>query len=225
MNRLICITLVLAFSLLVPRSATAADPVALLLEAPSAARIVAEYLGVVESTNSKLERLIDADLKTAVSLFEQAKTNPEKSKELLKDARVYFTRAAEIQSDSMDETRRHKRALALLGLWACCKSSNDDANAQLALTKIHDMPWQPSNGLAAKYGATNPLGTFSTFARMYSKKDPFALIEAMRKSDKNYNSFLSIQFAVAKKIKKTHPYSLVKTLVALKKVKDKAKAK
>jgi hypothetical protein len=129
----------------------AAPPLALLLEAPDAVKLIGEYLGLIESLNSKVERLLDADHKTAVSLLEQAKTNPEKAGNLVQDARIYFTRAAAIQSDSTEESRRHKRALALLGLWACCRHTGDESNAAMTMQEIAGISVTPSIGLLARY--------------------------------------------------------------------------
>ncbi|MGV2333397.1 MAG UNVERIFIED_CONTAM: hypothetical protein LVR18_04455 [Planctomycetaceae bacterium] len=122
------------------RIAVAAGPSQSAVGRPAGIEMIGEYLGIIESMDAKFERLIDADLKTAVALFEQAKASPNKSAELIHSARIYYTRAAEIQSDSMDEDRRHKRAIALLGLFACCKVEQDNANAERALRKISEIP-------------------------------------------------------------------------------------
>lgn len=183
------------------RMVSAQDVVSVLLAAPAGIEMIGEYLGVIESLDSKFERLLDADLKTAVSLFEQAKASPNKSAELIRSARIYYTRAAEIQADSMDEERRHKRAIALLGLFACCKAELDHPNAERALKKISEIPAGKSLALRLKYEAQRP----SNLLHMYVP----AQIFQKKLTDKDYREFspafdglLSIQESVNKKLAK-----------------------
>ncbi len=198
-----------------PHTARASD-IGTLLEAASAAKLVAEYLQVIESLDSKIDRLLDADYKTGVSLFEQAKANPKKADRLIADARLFFTRAAAIEADSDVEVRRHKRALALLGLWACCEATDDGANATLALKKITDIPSEPSKGMILEYQtyqiyrlpsdaeARNYLYTgfaFPFLLQRLLKITNVPTTQEYRDFNKDYDSLLSIQEAVRNKIK------------------------
>ena len=185
------------------RTASANDPVSLLLEAPSAMKLVGEYIGLVESLDSKLDRLLDADLKTANALFEQAKTNPSKASDFIKDARLHFTRAAEVQSDSLDPARRNKRALALLGLWACCKAASDEPNAKATLEKIAKIPDTVTNAMVVDISAgrtaraTGGLVWYTPFTPFMATTD----VDKHRKNNKDFDSLLTIQEAVKKKLK------------------------
>lgn len=183
---------------LTARISVAQDPVSLLLAAPAGIEMIGEYLGIIESMDAKFERLIDADLKTAVALFEQAKASRNKSAELIHSARIYYTRAAEIQSDSMDEDRRHKRAIALLGLFACCKVEQDNANAERALRKISEIPTGISLSLHLKCELQRP-GTYHPAFKVFQKQ----LTEAdYRKYSPAYDSLRSIQATVNQQLAK-----------------------
>lgn len=213
MLRYFLVGVVFAFSL--SSHATAADPVTLLLEAPSAIKLVGEYLGVIESLESKVDRIIDADLKTAVSLFEQAQANPDKCAYLIKEARILFTRAAAIQSDSMDETRRYKRALALLGLWSSCMASGDEVNAKRTLEDVATISDAPSLTMALKFqsweAVTNSASTlFSPYPRIRVYPPS---VDEYRKFSEDYDSLLDIISAADKKLQsiqeKANPPSIV----------------
>ena len=193
-----CVVSLSVWLLLSVRMAAAQDPVSLLLAAPAGIEMIGEYLGIIESMDAKFERLIDADLKTAVALFEQAKASPNKSAELIHSARIYYTRAAEIQSDSMDEDRRHKRALALLGLFACCKVEQDNANAERALRKISEIPKGVSVSFKIKCELKRP-GTYHPVFSVWQKQ---LTEEDYRKASPAYNSLLSIQETVNQQLAK-----------------------
>ncbi len=185
-----------------PTVAHGANPIGPLLEASSAVKLVAEYLGVIDSLDSKIDRLLDADHKTAVSLFEQAKQNPKKADQLISEARICFTRAAAINADSMDEQHRNKRALALLGLWACCVAADDEPNAKLALEKITDISSDPSPGMEIKYRTiqliSDELIPFGALRSLF-RKPPST--HDWRKFSEDYDSLLTIREAVTKKLK------------------------
>jgi hypothetical protein len=211
--------------LLSPRISYSADPISVLLAAPGSVKVIAEYTGLVESLESKVDRLLDAELKTAVSLLEQAQANPKQSDSLVHDARVSFTRAAAIYSDDKTEAGRRKRAMAFLGLWACCKASRDKVNAKKSLIKIQKLPSAPSRVLIVKYYASKEIKSFVPTAsnllkvpkadglflglfgsRVYritmqqlqggpSEKD-------LRRFSKDYDQLLQIKAAVAQKLKK-----------------------
>jgi tetratricopeptide (TPR) repeat protein len=208
-------------SLFRPTTLFAQDSVSLLLESPNAIKIVAEYLGIIESLDSKVDRLLDADMKTAVALLEQAKANPSKAGELLKDARIFFTRAAEIQSDSMSTSRRNKRALALLGLWSCCQAVGDPPNANLALKKITEIPreleWFTKELIKTERSALGVLVDHAVMQTLTGGADnklsgiayyldvsviTYRNIDDYRKADRDYDSLLKIQDQVAKKLRK-----------------------
>jgi hypothetical protein len=201
---------VLVLAIAAQKAARAVEPIStsigLLLEAPSAIKLVGEYLGIIESLESKTERLLDADMKTAVSLFEQAQANQQQAGELIKDARIYFTRAAAIQDNSMDEGRRHKRALALLGLWACCEATSDQPNAKLAMKKIMEIPSTPSAGMVTKYMAWNHPTvkrwtgrSFSLLPRLLPELPPTPTVQELRAFNKDYDQLIAIQIAVKEK--------------------------
>ena len=119
----------------------------------------------------------------------------------MKDARIYFTRAAEIQSNSMSESRRHKRAIALLGLWACCKLDDDGANALNALKKIDEISREPSVGLAARYGASSSYvlgGSLSSTWKSLTGKITYG---DLIKYDADFKSIWNIKTAVRKKLR------------------------
>ena len=189
--------------------ASAQDPVGLLFAAPDAIKLISEYLGIIESLDSKFERLLDADLKTAISLFEQARANPDKSADFVRSARIYYTRAAEVQADSMDESRRHKRAVALLGLYACCKAESDNPNAERALRKISEIPSKSSFSLQLKY-ELRPANLAVRAITLVPLKFPVTEQDLRDFSD-SFDRFLSIQESVNRhllkdaKVRRTTP--------------------
>lgn len=187
-----------------PRPAPALDPLTVLLEAGPAMELIAEYLGLIESLDSKVDRLLDADLKTAVALLQQARANPPKAGHLIHEARIFFTRAASIESGSADEARRHKRAVALLGLWSCCQADGDTINADAALKDIDSIPETPSPALIVGYN--------NTPAKIATKLiNPFMLdltpptTQDYRAFSKDFDSLLAIKESVRKKLKPSPP--------------------
>lgn len=185
-----------------PKTSFAQEPVSALLTATSAVKLVAEYVGFVESLSSKVDRLLDADLKTAVSLLEQAKASPAKAGYLVKDARIYFTRAASVEADSLDEARRHKRAVALLGLWACCEAVDDTANAVIALKTIDSISEAPSRVLVVKYSNTPVklvIGELFQVHGLLQLVHP-PTTKDYRSFDRDFDSLLSIKESVKAKL-------------------------
>ncbi len=175
-----------AIAVVIIHTSTARADISGLFDAVSAAKMLAEYLGIIESLDAKVDSLLDLDLKTAVSLFEQAKRNPEKAGEFMRDARVHFTRAEAAHSGSNEESRRCKRVTALLGLWACCKAVGDEPNAEDALIKIVSTSTIPSPGLAAGYALTTRLkwGVLATFDDPTTAK--------LRKYSASYDALIEI---------------------------------
>lgn len=68
--------------------------------------------GVMESVGMKVDRLLQTDLSVGYKTLDQAKQATREQIPLLREARVFFNRAAVIE-------RGHRKASALLGLAAC----------------------------------------------------------------------------------------------------------
>ncbi|MBI1249124.1 hypothetical protein GC197_14935 [bacterium] len=193
-----------------PRFANA-QGLELLLAAPGAVNMLKEYVGIVESMDSKVDRLTRADLKTSWHLLRQAKNNPAQSHELIKEARVHFTRAIAIESDATDEASRHRHALALLGLWMCCEIENDKVNANDSLKSILKISSKPSTALTVRYNsAAVPVSIPATAimnliinGEAESKVRGKEMNEAnLRLFDADFDGLLSIQSAVRKKLER-----------------------
>ena len=78
------------------------------------AEMVAKYLGVVETIERKVDKLMRSDLETAKSLFQQAVMveNPEEQLDVIRTARTYFTKASTLEEGV-------RKGVALAGVAAC----------------------------------------------------------------------------------------------------------
>lgn len=173
-------------------TASAIDPISILLAVPEAGKVVGSYLGLVESNYSQVDRLIAADLKTGIALLKQSERSRDESDDLIREARLCFTRATEINSIS-EEKSRHRKAVALLGLWVCCKAQSDEENARHTLNTLARMPSTPSTGLimlvAAKNTVLNPL-----IPRPVASHDDF------RRASDNYDAMLKMKHAACREL-------------------------
>ncbi len=104
-----------------------ADPF-LLLDAISLGKSVAQYLGLVESIDVKVDLLVQSELKTGMQELEQAVDSTTEEKSLLRSARSRFNKATTLETG-------HKRCLALIGLAICHRYLDDHRNARRAIEK------------------------------------------------------------------------------------------
>ncbi len=90
---------------------------------------IAQLLGMVESIDGKIDKLIEVHLKAGMSALEAAQYSDEEQITLLRKARDEFLQAIHLE-------KSYRLALALLGL-ACCHSwLGDKRNGEAALGQI-----------------------------------------------------------------------------------------
>ena len=117
-----------------------------ILAIPDLAERTGEYLGLVESLDSKLDRLLVADFKAGCEFLEQAKRsqNSEERKILFRQAQEAFTKSAVLAEGSAEGTLTLRRAISRVGIWNCCLALEDESNARRALEKVLEIPTKPS---------------------------------------------------------------------------------
>jgi len=153
MHHSISVTLFLMAAVLVPRQARAAEPittavVAILGTASATADLVdrvSAWSGLTVGNDFKLNKLHDKDLVAAKNFMAQYKNAP-KNKELLKQARIHFTKAVGMYKGSQNGTVMYKHAVSLLGLSLCCEAENDPRNARVQLVQIAEIEMLPESG-------------------------------------------------------------------------------
>lgn len=106
-----------------------ANPWMVPLEAASGIMGIAEFIGLVEGVERKVDKLIEAELETAMDLLDQAEKSSGEKENLIRDARLRFTKAANLESGL-------RKATALYGLAVCHSYFKDYENRNEALNEI-----------------------------------------------------------------------------------------
>ncbi len=100
-----------------------------IVKATELASKIAQLLGLVDSIDSKIDKLIEVHLKAGMSALEAARDSGEEQITLLRKARDEFLQAIHLE-------KSYRLALAFLGL-ACCHSwLGDKRNSEKALAQI-----------------------------------------------------------------------------------------
>jgi hypothetical protein len=98
----------------------------LLTEGISLAKSIAELLGILESIDSKVDRLMESELKTGMLELQQAVNSDTERVELLRSARQRFNKAITLETG-------YKLSLSYVGLAVCHSHLKDRANTRKAL--------------------------------------------------------------------------------------------
>ena len=98
----------------------------LMVEGKSLAKSIAELLGLLESIDSKVDRLIESELKTGILELQQAANSDTECIELLRSARQRFNKAISLETG-------YKLCLSHVGVAICHSYLDDHTNAKRAL--------------------------------------------------------------------------------------------
>lgn len=103
-----------------------ANPWMIPLEATSGVIAIAEFAGLIEGVERKVDKLIQAELETAMDLLGQAHRSSREEINLIRDARLRFTKAANLETGL-------RKGIALYGLAVCHSYFKDYENRNDAL--------------------------------------------------------------------------------------------
>lgn len=117
---------------------------------------IAEYLGLIESTNSLLNKLVHQAFKAALSNLEYANNSSGTTQmEYLRQARNEFNQAVGVEDNEA-------KIYTLLGLAMCQHFLGDEVNAKNTMNKIQNVELSRSEKF--KYGA---IGVISSVSPLY----------------------------------------------------------
>jgi hypothetical protein len=144
MKPFLCLSLTMLAVGSIPRTALAQWEN--LVAAPELLKTTAELIGLLESIESKVDRLMDVEFKTGHDLLDQANRaeDLEEKKALYREARIAFSKAASTAKDSQDGIHLLRRGLSRLGIWHCCNALGDNKNSEKALEQILEISTEPS---------------------------------------------------------------------------------
>jgi hypothetical protein len=97
-----------------------------ILHGYSLANSIAAFIGITESIDKKVDRLIHSEYDSGISFLIQAKNSVTEQQTLLREARSSFSKAITLENDQ-------RLLLSYLGLAMCHQLLHDDANCKLAL--------------------------------------------------------------------------------------------
>ncbi len=168
------------------------DPsLGLLVEGMTLAKSIAELFGVLETIDSKVDRLMESELKTGMLELQQAAISNTESVELLRSARQRFNKAITLESG-------YKQCLSYVGAAVCHYHLNDHQNARKALenaiaieTDINTKEWF----LTSLTDGYSPLDMFDGKKLKQSLSDSLDF----RKNIKGPIGFLKKEVAIGKK--------------------------
>jgi hypothetical protein len=106
-----------------------ASNIVLIFEAANVAKSVAEFTGLIESLESKVDKLIQSELTAGLRNLEQAMYSTNQQVSLLQEARNCFNRAAGLE-------KGYRQGVAYLGLAVCHYHLKDTANYQKTLEDL-----------------------------------------------------------------------------------------
>jgi len=115
-----------------------------IFSAAEAAKSVAAMLGVIDSLEAKVDRLIQSELNAGFRNLDQACVAEGERDSLLREARGCFNKAVSLE-------RGFRRGLALLGCAVCYHLLGDAVNRRRRLDELVELP--PAIGVAAKSAA------------------------------------------------------------------------
>ena len=150
----------------------------LMMEGVSLAKSIAELMGVLESIDTKIDRLIESELKTGILELQQAANSVSEKTELLRSARQRFNKAITLETG-------YRLCLAYVGVAICHSFLADHANARKALedslavtTDISTRDWV----LATLSDTYNPLSAYNPKRIKAQLRDTFKFRKNMEKS-------------------------------------------
>lgn len=103
-----------------------------LFQAFEVAKVLAAYLGIVETIDGKIDRLSQSEFDAGLRALKQAKNSDLEMKPLLREARARFNKAISIE-------QWERLALAHLGLAICHFHLGDKKNSTEELTLLRDL--------------------------------------------------------------------------------------
>jgi hypothetical protein len=103
--------------------------ISLMFTALGVARSLAEFAGVLEAIETKLDRLVQSELNAGLRVLEQAAHATAERVSLLREARGCFNRAVSLEVG-------YRRVVALLGLAFCHHWLADGPNCTRALEEV-----------------------------------------------------------------------------------------
>jgi tetratricopeptide (TPR) repeat protein len=103
--------------------------VTLVFKGVGIAKCIGEYLGIVESINSKIDRLSQSEFEAGMRALNQASKSGSEQNDLLREARNRFNKAISLE-------KNERLALAYLGLSLCHYHLQDLGNAKDALRDL-----------------------------------------------------------------------------------------
>jgi hypothetical protein len=92
-------------------------------------KAIAEYFNLIESANKKMDKLLRAELETAIRCLKQAQLSNNESIELLREARMCFNKAISLETDI-------RLTVAIYGLSMCHHFLGDETNSKECLNTI-----------------------------------------------------------------------------------------
>lgn len=104
------------------------EPVTVLKFA-SLSKSIAEFLGLIESLNQKIDNLSRAELNAGIRTLKQANSSENEKETLLRDARNYFNKAVSLEKND-------RLIISLTGLAMCHSYLGDISNAKSAFLEI-----------------------------------------------------------------------------------------
>lgn len=119
--------------------------VSLIFSAIGTAQSVAAMLGVIDSLEAKVDRLLRSELNAGFRNLDQACSAEVERESLLREARSCFNKAVSLESG-------FPRGLALLGSAVCHHLLGDAINSRRCLDELIALP--PAYGLTAEMAAT-----------------------------------------------------------------------
>jgi len=125
-KRIIIIMLSVCFILFTPAHAF---NIALIFEAANVAQSVAEFVGIIESLESKVDKLIQSELTAGLKNLEQAMSSTNQQVSLLQEARICFNKATGLENG-------YRQGVAYLGLAVCHYHLKDTADYQKTLEDL-----------------------------------------------------------------------------------------
>jgi hypothetical protein len=131
--------------------------IGLIFTAVGAAKSVAEFAGLLDSIESKVDRLVRSELSAGLRTLEQAALSTSEQSSLLRDARGCFNKAASLEIG-------YRRVVALLGLALCHHWLDDEPNCARALEEILDINpvTTPKLAITAGLGEIREFNSIST---------------------------------------------------------------
>lgn len=112
--------------------------VATIFSTANVARAIAEYMGLIDSLEVRINRITSSKLNTALRELKhgQNASSPDTEKSALQSARSYFSEALSLES------REERLASAYIGLGMCFMQLNETENCKNTLIEFSNQPFK-----------------------------------------------------------------------------------